>query len=87
MLPRHHRIAVLYGRDRTDFVGAAQIFLRSFRNTPVEDFALTNQVGHHTCHFFRRNLRVDTVLVIEVDAVGMQAVERFLDRAADGRRT
>ena len=60
-------------------MGEAQIFFRSFRNTPVEDFAFTNQVGHHTCHLFRRNLRVDTVLVIEVDAVSTQTAERFLD--------
>ncbi len=48
MPPRHHRIAVLYGRDGTDLVGTAQIFFGRFRYAPVQDFSLPDKVCHYT---------------------------------------
>lgn len=83
----HHRVAVLHGRDGADLVGAAQILLRRLRDSPVENLPLADQVGHRARLLLGLHLRVDAVLVVEIDAVGAQAAERLLHRTADGRRT
>jgi hypothetical protein len=44
----------------------------------VPNLALTDQVPHRSRDFLDGHVRVDTVLVVEVDEVGLQALERGL---------
>ena len=54
------------------------------RNPPVGDLALLDQLFHRLGHLFRFDLRVDAVLVIEVDVVGLELFQAPFDRFADG---
>jgi hypothetical protein len=47
----------------------------------VEDLPLLHQLCHRADRLLDRRLRVDPVLVVEVDVVGAKALERPLDRA------
>ena len=53
------------------------------RQAPVQDLALRHQVLDRAGDILDRNLRVDAVLVEEIDAIGAQAPEHALDRALD----
>ncbi|GAA4343983.1 hypothetical protein GCM10023165_26810 [Variovorax defluvii] len=49
----------------------------------MQHFAFLDQVLDRASHVLDRHSQIDAVLVVEVDAVGLQALERFLDHAAD----
>ena len=86
ILARHHGIAVFHRRHRADRVRPAQIVLVRFRNAPVQDLALADEVGHHARNRLRLDRGVDAVLEVQVDVVGPEACERAPDRSADDLR-
>ena len=49
----------------------------------MADLALGDQLGHRPDGLLDRDVRVDAVLVVEVDVVRAEALERALDRGAD----
>lgn len=49
----------------------------------MEDFPFFDQVGHDGGDFFNRNFRVLTVLIVDVDVVRLQALQRRVDGLAD----
>ena len=49
-----------------------------FRKAEVLDLAFPDQVLHHSRHVFDRHVRIDTVLVQQIDNVGLEALERCL---------
>ena len=73
-------------------MGAAQRVQPHLGQAPVQDLAFGHQVLHRTGDILDRHLRVDAVLVEEIDAVGAQALQHALDgqldtvRAADEPR-
>ena len=54
--------------------------------TDVSDLALGDQLGHAADGVLDGGLRIDPVLVIQVDVVRTEPLQRALDRGADVRR-
>ncbi len=54
-------------------MGAADGFYTGFRQAKVLHFAFSNQIGNGTRHLFNRHIRIDPMLVIEIDNVRFQS--------------
>jgi alcohol dehydrogenase class IV len=63
-------------------VGAADRLRRGLRQAEVADLALLHELGHRAHRLLDRHGLVDAVLVVEVDLVHAEALERGLARAA-----
>ena len=72
------RILALQRRDRLHRMGAADRLHAGFGQAEVLDLALLDQVLHRAGHVFDRHVRIDAVLVEEIDALGPQPLERGL---------
>ena len=66
-----------------DGMGATNRLGSRFREAEVPDLALPNQLLHCSSHVFDRHLRVDTVLVEQIDHVGLESLERRLGDLLD----
>ena len=66
-----------------DRVGAADRVRRRLAQADVANLALLDELGHRPDGLLDRDVRVHAVLVVEVDVIGPEALERALDRAAD----
>ena len=64
------RVLALQRRHRLDRVRAANRLHAGLGQTEVLDLALANQVLHRTRDVFDRHVRIDTVLIEEIDPVG-----------------
>ena len=64
-------------------MGATDRLGSRFREAEVPDLALPNQLLHCSSHVFDRHLRVDTVLVEQIDHVGLESLERRLGDLLD----
>lgn len=64
-------------------MGAADIGDTRFRQPEGADLAFRNQVFDRAGHVFHRHVRIDPVLVEEVDMVRPQALEAVFDGAAN----
>jgi hypothetical protein len=71
--------------DRVHGVGAADRFGRGLGKADVQDLALGHQFGQGADGVLDRRVRVDPVLVVEVDAVGSQPLQGAFDRGSDVR--
>jgi hypothetical protein len=69
--------------DRVHGVGAADRVGRSFGQADVQDLALVEQIDQRGDGVLDGGVRVDPVLVVEVDPVGAQARQGALDGGAD----
>ncbi len=78
-----HRILVLNGTDAQRRMGAAQRLRSHLREAPVQDLALRHQLLDGAGDVFDRDLRVDAMLIEEIDAVGAKTLEHALDRELD----
>ena len=76
------RVLRLHRRDRMGGVRLADPLRRRLAEPDVEDLALLDQLGHRPDRLLDRHVRVHAVLVVEIDPVGPEALERALDRAA-----
>ena len=72
--------------DRVHGVGAADRRGAGLGQADVQDLALGDQLGQGADGVLDRGVRVDPVLVVEVDAVGAEPLQGALDRGADVRR-
>src|SRR5579885_942650 len=63
-------------------VGAPDGPRRSLRKPEESHLARAHQLGHRTDGLFDRRLRIDAMLVVEVDAIDAQALERSVARLA-----
>ena len=79
----HEGVFALDGRHRLDRMGPADRLLAGLGETEVEDFARLDEFLHRTRHVFDGHVRVDPVLIEEVDAVGPETLERRLDHLLD----
>ena len=66
-------------------VGAADGVGAGFGQPDVADLALGDQFGERADGLFDRRVRVDAVLVVQVDVVGAEPPQRSLDGGADVR--
>src|SRR6185295_3277461 len=81
------RVLTLECRYGLDGVCAANRLSPGFRETEVLHLAFTNQVAHGTRDVFDRHVRIDAMLIEEVDPVGLEPFQRSLRDVADVRRT
>ena len=82
-ISRPERVFVLDGGDWMDGVGATDRLGTRFGEAEVPDLALLNQLLHRSSHVFDRHLRIDTVLVEQIDHVGLEPPERRLGDLLD----
>ena len=80
------RVLGLQRGDRVDGVGAADRLGAGLGQADVPDLALGDQLGQRADGLLDRRVRVDPVLVVEVDAVGAEPLQGALDGGADVRR-
>jgi hypothetical protein len=80
------RILALQRRHGLHGVGAADRRGARLGQPEVQHLAFADQVFHRTRHILDRHVRVDAVLVQQVDAVRAQAGQGGLDHLADVRR-
>ena len=64
-------------------VGAADGVHTGLGQPDVANLALGHQLGHSADGVLDRSVRVDPVLVVQVDVVGAEALQGALDRGAD----
>ncbi len=72
--------------DRVHGVGAADRVRAGLGQADVADLAFGDQVGQRADGLLDGGIRVDPVLVVQVDVVDAQPLQRALDRGADVRR-
>src|SRR5439155_24332929 len=77
------RIFVLERRNRMNRVRTANGLGRSLREAEVAHLALLHELGHRAHGVLDRRIRIDAMLVIEVDMVDAQSAERAFDGLAD----
>lgn len=53
----------------------------------MQNFSLSDEIFDRACHVFDRHFRIDSVLVVEINAVGSKALERVLDHSLDVLRS
>src|SRR6185436_12149351 len=85
--PPPQRVLALKRGHRLDRVGAADCLHAGLGEAEVLDLALLDQFLDGACDVFDRDVRVDAVLVEEVDRVGAQAPQRIFDASRDRLRT
>src|SRR5918994_1790793 len=77
------RIFALEGSDRLHRVCAPDRLHACFGKAEVLDLAFLDQLLYRAGNVFDRHVRIDAVLIEEIDAVGLQALERGLGDLPD----
>ena len=72
------RVFALHCIDRLDCVCATDCLHSCFREAEVLDFALPDQVLHRSRHVFDGHVRIDAVLIEQVDGIDPESLERAL---------
>src|SRR5436189_1088218 len=80
-------VLALQCRNRLNSVGAADRRGSCLRQAEVLDFALRNEVLDGTSDVFDRHVRVNAMLIEEVDSIGPQPSQRRVSDRTDVRRT
>ena len=68
---------------RLDGVSAANRLHPGFRKAEVLDLALLNQLLHRAGDVFDRHIRIDAVLIEEIDRIDLEPLERALGDLLD----
>ena len=76
------RVLGLHGGDGVDGVRAADGLRRRLAEPEVEHLARLHELGHRADGLLDRHVGIDAVLVVEVDVVGAEPLQRAVDRAA-----
>src|ERR1700740_1710282 len=84
-ITRPKRVLALQGRHRMDFRGAPKRFRPGFRQADRSDLARRNELGHGTNRFLDRNIRINAMLIIEVNRFDAQALKARVASAANIR--
>jgi len=80
---RPQRVFALQGSDRLDRVCATDRLHACFGKAEVLDLACLNQFLHGASDVFDRRVRVNPVLIEQVDCVDLEPLERAFDRLLD----
>src|ERR1700675_1890165 len=70
------RVFALNCRDRQDSVCATDCLHSWFRKAEVFHLTLLNEVLHRSRHVFDRHIRINTVLIKQINGVDLQSFER-----------
>jgi hypothetical protein len=84
-ISRHQRVFGLNGCDWLDRVRAPDGFRARLRQAEVQNLSGLDQTLDRSSYVFDRDLGVDAVLVVEIDAVGLESLEGSLDAKTDLR--
>jgi hypothetical protein len=68
-----------------DRMGATERLRARLGKAEMLDLACRDEVFHRACHIFDRYIRVNAMLVIQIDNVGFQALQRRLSNLPDVR--
>jgi hypothetical protein len=82
-IARPERVLGLQRGDGVDGVRATQGLRCRFAQADVTDLALLDELGQRADRLLDGDVGIDAMLVVEVDVVGAEALERSFDRAAD----
>ena len=82
-----HGVFALHGSERTDGMSSPHGPRTGFRQAPVSNFSLPDESGHGFGHFFDRSIRVNSVLIVQVDIIRPQSFEGAFQRVSDMART
>ena len=85
-IPGPQRVLRLHSRDGVNGMGAADRGRGSLGQPNVSNLALDNQIGQRAYGVLDGCLRIDAVLVVQVDTVCTKPLQRSLDRNANVRR-
>ena len=77
------RVFALERGDRLDRVRAADRLHACFGQAEVLDLAFLDQVLHRAGHVFDRHVRIDAVLIEQIDALDLEPLERGLGDLSD----
>jgi len=77
------RVLALERSDGLNCMGAANGFRGRFRQSEVLYLAFLNQILHSARYIFDRNIQVDTMLVVKIDGIDLEPLERSLRRLFD----
>src|SRR3954454_3083076 len=66
---------------------SANGFRTRLREAEVQDLSRLDQILDHASHVFDGHGGINPVLVIEIDAVGLETLQRFLDHPPDTFRS
>jgi hypothetical protein len=80
--PPPQRVFALQSRDRLHRVRAADRLHARFGKAEVLDLAFLNQILHRARHVFDRHVRVNPMLIEQVDDIHLEPLERALDGLA-----
>ena len=81
------RVFGLDGGDRLNRVRAANGLRARLREAEVQDLSGLDQILDRAGHVLDRHGEIDPVLVVEIDAVGLETLQRFLDDLPDTLRS
>src|ERR1019366_402770 len=81
--PRPQRVFALQSSDRLDCVCATDGLHSCFGKAEVLDLAFLNQVLHRSSDVFDRHVRVDPMLIEQVDDINLESLERALGGLLD----
>src|SRR5260370_28652339 len=70
-------------RQRLSSVRPADGLGARLGQTEVQNLSFFNQFFDGVCHILDWHIRIDPVLVVEINAVGSEALQRFLDYFPD----
>src|SRR6267154_365153 len=82
-LPPPERVLALKCGDRLNRVCAADRLRSCFRKAEVLNLTLLDELLHRSRDFFDRHVRIDTMLVEQVDRIHLEPLERRLRNALD----
>ena len=74
-VPLHQRIFRLDRCNRLDGVRPADSLRTRLGQTEVQNLSFFDQLFDCTCHIFDWYIRIDPVLVVEIDAIGSEALQ------------
>src|ERR1035437_6760615 len=74
--PRPQRVFALESSDRLDCVCATDGLHSCFGKAEVLDLAFPNQVLHRSSYVFDRHVRVNPILIEQVDDINLESLER-----------
>src|SRR5947209_2827140 len=80
------RVFTLDGRNRLDGVSAPDDLRRGFRQSEMLHLACFDELLHRSGHVLDRDVRIDSVLIKQIDGVYLEALQRFLGDLFDARR-
>ncbi len=83
LVTRPERVLRLQGGDRVDGVGTADGVQPGLGQSDVADLAFGHELRQHADDLLDRSVRIDPMLVVEIDVVGAEPAQRALQRHAD----